>query len=157
MTADTPALAIFDGERPRLLALAYRLLGSAGQTLSTYNEFINVIDANVPDVTVAQLGGGAQSSPRILNLYRPALTVTDVQAAAQQFYTFYRDDFDFLSIAFSIPSYPAIAITSRFATTSPAPDAISIGSICEAPAISRHHGLSDRHALRCRRDGVVLS
>jgi RNA polymerase sigma-70 factor (ECF subfamily) len=28
MTADTPALAIFAGERPRLLALAYRLLGT---------------------------------------------------------------------------------------------------------------------------------
>ncbi len=28
MTADTPALAIFDGERSRLLALAYRILGS---------------------------------------------------------------------------------------------------------------------------------
>jgi RNA polymerase sigma-70 factor (ECF subfamily) len=28
VTADTPALAIFDGERPRLIALAYRLLGS---------------------------------------------------------------------------------------------------------------------------------
>ena len=28
MTATTPALAIFGGERPRLLALAYRLLGS---------------------------------------------------------------------------------------------------------------------------------
>ena len=28
MTADTPALAIFDGERSRLLALAYRLLGT---------------------------------------------------------------------------------------------------------------------------------
>jgi RNA polymerase sigma-70 factor (ECF subfamily) len=28
VTADTPALAIFDGERPRLVALAYRLLGS---------------------------------------------------------------------------------------------------------------------------------
>ena len=28
MTASTPALAIFDGERPRLVALAYRLLGT---------------------------------------------------------------------------------------------------------------------------------
>jgi RNA polymerase sigma-70 factor (ECF subfamily) len=28
MTADTPALAVFGGERPRLVALAYRLLGS---------------------------------------------------------------------------------------------------------------------------------
>jgi len=84
-----------------------RLLGSSGQTLSTYNEFINVIDANVPSVAVKDLGGGAQATTRILNLYRPALTVTDIQAAAQQFYTFFRDDFDFLSVAFSMPNYPA--------------------------------------------------
>jgi hypothetical protein len=84
-----------------------RLLGSAGQTLATYNEFINVIDANVPATTVTQLGGGAQATSRILNLHRPALSMSDLQPAAQQFYTYYRDDFDFLSIAFSMPNYPA--------------------------------------------------
>jgi len=84
-----------------------RLLGSAGQTLVTYNQFINVIDANVPAVMVTQLGGGAQATSRILNLHRPALSVSDLQPAAQQFYTYYRDDFDFLSIAFSMPNYPA--------------------------------------------------
>ncbi|HEY8180894.1 MAG TPA: hypothetical protein VII32_01550 [Thermoanaerobaculia bacterium] len=83
-----------------------RLLDSSGQTLSTLNAFINVIDANVPAVTVTNLGGGAQATLRILNLHRPALSVTDVQAAAQQFYVYYRDDFDFLSVAFSIPNYP---------------------------------------------------
>jgi len=84
-----------------------RLLDSSGQTLSSYNEFINVVDANVPSAVVTDLGGGAQATTRILNLFRPALTVTDIQAASQQFYTFYRDDFDFLSVAFSMPNYPA--------------------------------------------------
>jgi hypothetical protein len=34
------------------------------------------------------------------------LTTSNVQTAAQQFYVYYRDDFDFLSVAFSMPNYP---------------------------------------------------
>jgi len=84
-----------------------RLLGPSSETLSTLNAFINVVDSNVPSVEVAELGSGARATTRILNLYRPNVSLTDVRSAAQQFYAFYRDDFEFLSVIFSQPNYPA--------------------------------------------------
>ena len=84
-----------------------RLLASDGTTLATYNSFIQVLDDRVPSVTVRNLGGNARATARILNLYRPGLDVNQVQAAAQQLYGYYHDDYDFLQIVFVEPSYPA--------------------------------------------------
>lgn len=84
-----------------------RLLGTGGQTLSSYNSFINVVDNRVPAAAIRQLDTTARATTRILNLYRPNLTVNDVQSAVQHFYTYYRDDFDFVGVVFALPSWPA--------------------------------------------------
>ena len=84
-----------------------RLLASDGTTLATYNSFIQVVDDRVPSVTIRTLGGNARATTRILNLYRPGIDADHVQTAAQQFYGYYHDDYDFLQIVFAEPSYPA--------------------------------------------------
>ncbi len=83
-----------------------RLLASDGSTLATYNSFIQVLDDRVPSVTIKTLGGNARATTRILNLFRPGIDADHVQTAAQQFYGYYHDDYDFLQILFVEPSYP---------------------------------------------------
>jgi hypothetical protein len=85
----------------------FRLLGSSGETLVTYNGFVNVVDERVAAARIRQIDPGARATERILNLYRPAITPTDVRSAIQQFYTYFRDDFDFLQVVYTLPSYPA--------------------------------------------------
>jgi len=84
-----------------------RLLGAGGATLSSYNSFINVMDGRVAAPPIRQLDAAARSTPRILNLYRPNLTINDVQSAIQQFYTYFHDDFDFVQVVFALPAWPA--------------------------------------------------
>jgi len=84
-----------------------RLLASDGSTLATYNSFIQVLDDRVPSVTIKTLGGNARATTRILNLFRPGIDADHVQTAAQQFYGYYHDDYDFLQILFVEPSYPS--------------------------------------------------
>ncbi len=84
-----------------------RILGAGGATVSSYNTFINVVDKNVPAATIRQLDAGARATARILNVYRPNITVNDIQSAIQQFYAYYRDDFDFVQVVFALPSWPA--------------------------------------------------
>jgi hypothetical protein len=84
-----------------------RLLGTGGQTVSSYNSFINVVDSRVPAPAIRQIDNAARATPRILNLHRSNLTINDVQSAIQQFYTYYRDDFDFVQVVFALPSWPA--------------------------------------------------
>jgi len=84
-----------------------RLLAADGSTISSYNSFIQVLDDRVPAVTIRTLSGNARATLRILNLFRPAIDADHVQAAAQQFYGYYHDDYDFLQVLFVEPSYPA--------------------------------------------------
>ena len=109
--ASVPAAKVLDGYQADDVNHNFvgfiRLLASDGTTLATYNSFIQVIDDRVPTVNVRRLGGNARATPRILNLYLPGLDVNQVQAAAQQFYGYYHDDYDFLQIVFAEPSYPA--------------------------------------------------
>src|SRR5947207_2811030 len=58
-----------------------RLLGSSGQTLSSLNSIIQVVDDRVPAVPIRDLPSGARATPRILNLFRPGIDVNGVQAA----------------------------------------------------------------------------
>jgi len=84
-----------------------RILGAGGTTISSYNGFINVVDKNVPAATIRQLDAGARATARILNVYRPNITINDIQVAIQQFYAYYHDDFDFIQVVFVLPAYPA--------------------------------------------------
>jgi hypothetical protein len=84
-----------------------RLLDAGGQTISSYNSFINVADSRVGAPAIRQIDSTARATTRILNLYRPFVGPNDVQNAIQQFYTYYRDDFDFVQVVFALPSYPA--------------------------------------------------
>src|SRR5260221_601352 len=83
-----------------------RLLASDGSTLASYNSFIQIVDNLVPSVTIRTLGGNARATARALNLYRPAIDADHVQTAAQQFYGYFHDDYDFLQIIYTEPSYP---------------------------------------------------
>jgi hypothetical protein len=83
-----------------------RLLASDGSTLASYNSFIQVLDDRVPSVTIRTLGSNARATERVLNLFRPGIDADHVQTAAQQFYGYYHDDYDFLQILFVEPSYP---------------------------------------------------
>ena len=109
--ASVPAAKVLDGYQADNVNHNFvgfiRLLASDGSTLATYNSFIQVVDGNVPSVTIRNVGGNARATTRILNLFRPGLDVNQVQAAAQQFYGYYHDDYDFLQIVFAVPSYPA--------------------------------------------------
>ena len=84
-----------------------RMLGAGGQTLSSYNSFINVMDGRVPAPAIKQLDSSARATPRILNLYRPNLTINDIQSAILAFYGYYHDDYDFVQVVFALPSWPA--------------------------------------------------
>ncbi len=109
--ASVPAAKVLDGYQAGDVNHNFvgylRLLASGGTTLATYNTFIQVVDGNVPSVPIRNLSANARATPRILNLYRPAIDINSVQAAAQQFYGYYHDDFDFLQVVFTEPSYPA--------------------------------------------------
>jgi hypothetical protein len=83
-----------------------RLLAGATTAVS-YNSVINVVDGRVPAPPIRQLDATARATPRIVNLHRPFITASEVQSAVQQFYTYYRDDFDFVQVVFALPSYPA--------------------------------------------------
>lgn len=109
--ASIPAAKVLDGyiaaDANHNFVGFLRLLSSDGTTLVTYNAFIQVVDDRVPSVPLRDLGGNARATTRILNLYRPALNPNQVMAAAQQFYGYFHDDYDFLQIVFTEPSFPA--------------------------------------------------
>jgi len=109
-TASVPAAKVLDGyasdDVNHNVVGFLRLLGGGGQVVSSLNLIIDVLDSRVPAVTIKNLPSSARATPRILNLYRPGLDVNQVQAAVQQFYGYYHDDFDFMQVVFTEPSYP---------------------------------------------------
>jgi hypothetical protein len=108
-SGSVPASKLLDGYTPAEVNHNFvgflRLLGSAGETLASYNTLIQVVDGNVSSVTIRDLGGNARASDRIVNLYRSGIGVIDLETAALQFYSYFRDDYDFLQIVFTMPSY----------------------------------------------------
>jgi hypothetical protein len=110
-TASIPAAKLLDGYAADDVNHNFvgfiRMLASNGSTLGSYNSFIQVVDDRVPSVSIKTLGGNARATARILNLFRPGIDFDHVQAAAQQFYGYFHDDYDFLQILFVEPSYPA--------------------------------------------------
>jgi len=84
-----------------------RLLSSGGQQIASYNAFVNVLDGNVPPVSVVNRATDVRQTPRIVNIHLPGSTYTvDLRTVAQRFYTMFGDDFDFLQFAFTLPVYP---------------------------------------------------
>lgn len=113
----TAAQALFDyqaDDANHNLIGFLRLLGTGG-VLKTYNIFINVLDQNVPSVPIQDLPNEGRRTERILNLRRPSLTLSpesspgprleDVKRAAKEAYANLPDIFDFLQIAWTLPSY----------------------------------------------------
>lgn len=104
----TPAQALFGydaNDVNRNFVGFLRILGSGGQQLATYNEFINVVDGNIPAVPVVERSATARQSTRILNLLRPAGgdLASEVQASVRQLYSYLPDDYDFVQVVFSLP------------------------------------------------------
>jgi hypothetical protein len=83
-----------------------RLLGGSGQVLSSANSIIHVLDNRVPAAAVRNLPSSARSTARILNLYRPGVDINMVQSAVQQLYGYFHDDYDFVQVLYTLPSYP---------------------------------------------------
>jgi len=110
-TASVPAAKVLDGYAADDVNHNFvgflRLLASDGSTLASYNSFIQVLDDRVPSIPIKTLGGNARATTRILNLFRPGIDADHVQTAAQQFYGYYHDDYDFLQILYVEPSYPS--------------------------------------------------
>lgn len=110
-TASIPAATVLGGYAPQFANHNFvgylRLLGTGGATVATYNSVINVIDSSVQPTPARQLDSGARATARILNLYRPTQGLKDIQSIVKQFYSYYHDDFDFLQVVFSNPSYPS--------------------------------------------------
>lgn len=110
-TGSVPAAKILDGyasdDVNHNVVGFTRLLGPGGETLSSFNTVIQVLDSRVPSVNIRDLGNSARATARILNLYRPGIGPDNIATAAQQFYGYFHDDFDFLQVVFTIPSYPA--------------------------------------------------
>ena len=82
-----------------------RLLNAGSAVITSYNAFVNVIDKNVPIARITARGVDARQTTRILNLYRPSITYANAGTAVQQFYAYFPDDFDFVSIVYTLPSY----------------------------------------------------
>jgi len=109
-TAAVPAAKVLDDYKSddvnHNVVGSIRLLGSSSQVLSSLNSIIHVLDARVPAAAVRNLPSSARGTARILNLYRPGLDVNLVQAAVQQLYGYFHDDYDFVQVLYTMPSYP---------------------------------------------------
>jgi hypothetical protein len=109
-TASVPAAKVLDGYTTanvnHNIVGVVRLLDSSGQTLSSLNTVIQVLDDNVPPASVRNLPSSARATTRILNLNRPGIDINGVQAAVQQLYGYFHDDYDFVEVVYTEPSYP---------------------------------------------------
>jgi hypothetical protein len=72
-----------------------RLLDANNAFITSYNAFVNVVDANIPRVGIITRDNDARQTQRILNLHRPLIKPTDVRPAVPQFYSYFPDDFEF--------------------------------------------------------------
>jgi hypothetical protein len=81
------------------------LLDASNAVISSGGAFVNVFDMNIPPVLITARGNDARQTGRILNLHRPLIKPADVRTAVQQFYAYFPDDFDFVQVVFSAPSY----------------------------------------------------
>ena len=110
-TASVPAAKVLDDYKSddvnHNVVGFVRLLGSGGATLASLNTVIQVLDSRVPAAAVRNLPSSARATARILNLYRPGLNPDTVQAAVQQLYGYFHDDYDFVQVVYTQPSYPA--------------------------------------------------
>ncbi len=79
------------------------------------NTFINVLDASIPPATVASRGPQIHYSNHVVNIWRPDLPLLppdalgfseQVRSVANQFYEAFGDDYDFLNVVYSLPSFP---------------------------------------------------
>jgi hypothetical protein len=113
-TASIPAARLLDGYRLDNVNHNFvgflLVLGSSGETLITYNAFIQVFDSLVPVAAIRELGSNARATERIANLYRPGIGV-DPEGAARQFYGYFQDDYDFVQVLYTIPSYSGTPLT----------------------------------------------
>ena len=109
-SANVPAAKVLDGyaadDVNHNVVGFIRLLGSSGQTLLSLNSIIQVIDDRVPPPAVRNLPSNARATARILNLYRPGIDFNQIQAAVQLLYGYFHDDYDFVQVVFTEPSYP---------------------------------------------------
>ncbi len=84
-----------------------RLLDERNSVIASYNAFVSVVDGNIPTVNITARGNDARQTARLLNVHRPLIKLADVRTAVQLFYAYFPDDFDFVQVVFTAPSYPA--------------------------------------------------
>jgi hypothetical protein len=83
-------------------AIGYLDLFQGNAQQGQFNVWGNVIDAQVPKVTVQTVAPQVYKTPHLVNLVIPSLNRAnpDVRVVTQQFYKFFGDNYDFLGVVF---------------------------------------------------------
>jgi hypothetical protein len=92
---------------------------------ATFNFFVNVEDAAIPDVAVTTPALDLRCAPHVVNLTLPAADPAELweppygaeDAVLSRFYEVFGDDYDFANVVFLNPACARTAITSGSATT----------------------------------------
>ncbi len=85
-----------------------RILGPGGKLTSSYNAFINVLDATMPRVALGTIDSDRRISPRILNLrFSGDLSSRSRESIVKQSYRTLGDDYDFINIVHTLPGLPS--------------------------------------------------
>ena len=82
---------------------------SDGTRIQRRNVFVNVLDRNIPDSTILTIGPTVQISNHVVNIWKPDLDLEhglQTSTITQQFYQNFEDDFDFINLVFTLPSFP---------------------------------------------------
>jgi hypothetical protein len=81
---------------------------SDGTRIERRNVFVNVLDKNIPDSTILTIGPTVQISNHVVNIWKPDLDLNSilVPTFTRQFYQSFEDDFDFINLVFTLPSFP---------------------------------------------------
>jgi hypothetical protein len=85
---------------------------SDGTRIQRRNVFVNVLDKNIPDAPILTIGPTVQISNHVINIWKPNLDLEHVlqtsttSTITQQFYENFEDDFDFINLVFTLPSFP---------------------------------------------------
>ncbi len=104
------ALAGYDTADVNHDHVGYLQVYEGGIPAFTYQVFINVADDRVPTLRPALVSGTIQSTCHVVNVWRPDLTFPPsaavVRAAVADVLAAFGDQFDFLNVVHTLPSYP---------------------------------------------------
>lgn len=81
-----------------------------GNTVKIFNQFINVLDQNTPDVPVFEHASGFRYSSHVVNFHIPGSLppnsgfTPEVFSITNNFYQYFTDDYDFINLVYPLPA-----------------------------------------------------